>query len=104
MEGHAKMRVERYCYQANKRTEQLYRVSTAGLDDHHLKKEELESVGELSKVCCQIDAKCLYLARTGRPDILWSVNKLARAVTKWTRACDRRLARLIAYIHHANAH
>ena len=24
----------------------------------------------------------------GRPDILWSVNKLARAVTKWTRACD----------------
>ena len=98
------MRVERYCYQANKRTEQLYRVSTPGLDDHHLKKEELESVGELSKVCCQIDAKCLYLARTGRPDILWSVNKLARAVTKWTRACDRRLARLIAYIHHANAH
>ena len=39
------------------------------------------------------------LARIGRPDILWSVNKLARAVTKWTRACGRRLARLISYIH-----
>ena len=31
---------------------------------------------------------------------LWSVNKLARAVTKWTGACDRRLALLISYIHH----
>ena len=28
------------------------------------------------------------------------VNKLARAVTKWTKACDKRLARLISYIHH----
>ena len=34
------------------------------------------------------------------PDILWSVNKLARAVTKWTKACGKRLARLISYIHH----
>ena len=30
----------------------------------------------------------------------WAVNKLARAVTKWTKACDKRLARLISYIHH----
>ena len=43
--------------------------------------------------------KYLYLARIGRPDILWSLNKLARAVTKWTKACDKRLARLISYIH-----
>ena len=28
------------------------------------------------------------------------MNKLARAVTKWTKACDKRLARLISYIHH----
>ena len=31
----------------------------------------------LSKVCSQIVLKCLYLARIGRLDILWSVNKLA---------------------------
>ena len=43
---------------------------------------------------------CLYLARIGRPDILWSVNKLARSITKWTKACDKRLSRLISYIHH----
>ena len=44
--------------------------------------------------------KCLYLARIGRPDILWSVNKLARSITKWTKACDKRLNRLTSYIHH----
>ena len=44
--------------------------------------------------------KCLYLARIGRPDIQWSVNKLAWSITKWTKACDKRLNRLISDIHH----
>ena len=55
---------------------------------------------ELSQVCSQIVLKCLYLARIGRPDIRWSVNKLARSITKWTKACDKRLNRLISCIHH----
>ena len=28
------------------------------------------------------------------------MHKLARALTKWTKSCDKRLARLISYIHH----
>ena len=60
----------------------------------------MKSVGELSQVCFQILIKCLYLARIGKPDILWSVNKLERSITKWTKACDKRLNRLISYIHH----
>ena len=32
-------------------------------------------------------------------NILWSANKLARANTICTRACDERLARLISYVH-----
>ena len=48
----------------------------------------------------KIVLKCLFLARKGRTDILWSVNKHARAVTKWTKSCARRLARLISYNHH----
>ena len=55
---------------------------------------------ELYKVCSLIVLKCLYLARIGRPDILWSVNKLARSIKKRTKACDKRLSRLISYIHH----
>ena len=58
----------------------------------------------LSDVCSQIVLKCLYLARIGRPDIVWSVNKLARAVTTGTRVCERRLARLISKIHHTYDH
>ena len=56
-------------------------------------------MGELSKVCSQIVLRCLYLARIGRPDISWSANKLARAATICTRACDERSARLISYVH-----
>ena len=100
MEGHAKKCVERCCEFANKTTQQLYKVSTPCIDDHHFKEEEMEFVGELSQVCSQIVLKCFYLARIGRPDILWSVNKLARSITKWTKACDKRLNRLISYIHH----
>ena len=83
--------------------------------------EELESVGELSDVCSQMVLICLYLALIGRPDILWTVSKFTRSVTKmdrslwkalgsfdfihsslpkWTKACDKRLNRLISYIHH----
>ena len=92
--------MERYCELANKTTQQLYKVSTPCIDDHHFKEEETKSVGELSQVCSQIVLKCLYLARIGRPDILWSVNKLSRSITTWTKACDKRLNRLISYIHH----
>ena len=102
MEGHAKKCVERYCELANKTTQQLYKVSIPCIDDHHFKEEEKTSVGELSQVCSQIVLKCLYLARIGRPYILWSVNKLARSITKWTKACAKRLNRLISYIHHTS--
>ena len=61
-------------------------------------KEELETVGGLPHVCSSIVLKCLCLARIGRPDIVWFVNKQARADTRWTRACDKRLVRLISYI------
>ena len=94
--------VERYCELSNKTTQQLYKVSIPCIDDHHFNEEETKSVGELSHVCSQLVLKCLYLARIGLPDILWSVNKLARSITKWTKACDKRLNRLISYIHHTS--
>ena len=58
MDGHAKKWVERYCELANKPTQQLYKVSTPCIDDHHFKEEELKSVGDLSKVCSQMVLKC----------------------------------------------
>ena len=43
MEGHAKKCVERYCELANKTTQQLYKVSTPCIDDHHFKEEAMNS-------------------------------------------------------------
>ena len=64
----------------------------------------MKSVGELSQVCSQIVLKCVYLARIGRPDILWSWKKFERWITKWTKACDKRPDRLIflKFITHVN--
>ena len=58
MVGHAKKCVERYCELAKKTTQQLHKVSTPCIDDHHFKEEETKSVGELSNVCSQIVLKC----------------------------------------------
>ena len=100
MTCHTKRCVERYCELANKTTQQLYKVFIPCIDDHHFKEEEMKSVGELTHVCSQIVLKYLYLARIARSNILWSVNKLARSITKWTKTCDKGLNRLISYIHH----
>ena len=49
MEGHAKKCLERHCELANKKTQQLYKVSTPCIDDHHFKEEEMKSVGDCHK-------------------------------------------------------
>ena len=71
MEGHAKKCVERYCELANKTTQQLHKVATPCIDDHHFKEEEMGSVGELLNVCSQIVLTCLHLARIGTPDVFF---------------------------------
>ena len=43
-----------------KTTQQLYKVSTPCIDDHHPTEEEFKSVRELSPECFQIVLKCLY--------------------------------------------
>ena len=54
MAGHAKKCVERYCGLANKTTQQLYKVSTPCIDDHHFKEEVMKSVGELLSYCSEM--------------------------------------------------
>ena len=74
---------------------------TPCIDDHQFKEEEKGSVGEVSNI---MRSTCFEMPVFGSKLVdwifLWSVNKLARSVTKWTRACDKRSARLISYIHH----
>ena len=70
------------------------------IEDHYSKEENWESVGDVSKVCSHIFFRCSYSARIGRLDILWSVNKLAPAVTVWNKACDKRLPRSMSHIRY----
>ncbi len=100
MIGHAQQSVERYCELAKTTVASLKKVTTPCIDDHLIPPEDFVSKGELSPVASRIVLKALYLARLGRPELLWAVNSLAREVTKWTVACDKRLHRLISYIHH----
>ena len=44
--------------------------------------------------------KILYTARCERFDLLYPVCVLAREVTRWTRACDKQLHRLVCYVLH----
>ena len=79
------------------------KYSTPCIDDHPLQGRRNKICWRIvTSTCSQIVLKCIYLARIGRPDILWSVNKLARSITKWTKACDKRLNRLISDIHHTS--
>ena len=81
VEGHAKNAWNDIENWRIKKVEQLDKISAPYVDDRQFKKEELETVEELSNVCSQLVWKCLHVARIGRPDILWSVTTLARAVT-----------------------
>ena len=65
MEGHAKKCVERYCELANRTTQQLYKVSTPCIDDHHFKEEELKICRRIVKSiisnCCEMFVLGTYL-------------------------------------------
>ena len=78
MEGRAEDCVERYRESAQKSVSRLNQVETPCSDDHDLKKDDFEVVGEFSFVCAEVVLKCLCFARIGRLDILWTVYTLAR--------------------------
>ena len=61
---------------------------------------DFEMKGKLSPVASKIALKILYLSRACRIETLWAVNSLAREVSRWTVACDKRLLRLVGFLHH----
>ena len=75
-------------------------MKTPSLDDHEINANDLETRGTLAAEAASIVLKALYTARMNRPDIYFAVNVLAREVTRWTKACDKRLHRLICYMYH----
>ena len=86
MEGHAKKCVERYCELANRTTQQIYKVSTPCIDDHHFKEEEMKFVGDLSKVC----SKCSDMDPKIQIKFIDTKNQLADILTKGNFTRDER--------------
>ena len=80
--------------------EKLAQEGRHAIDDHMVDPTDFLTKGVLSTVASKAVLKCLYMARIARPEFYWAVNALAREVTKWNVACDKRMHRLISYIHH----
>ena len=99
MVGHAEQCVDKYLELTGLKLGQLREVTTPCMDDHQLAPEDTLTEGALTKDAAKIVLKCLWLARITRCDLLWTVNHLAREVSKWSVACDKRLFRLVCYIH-----
>ena len=99
MSGHAQKSVEHYCELSGMTESELKVVSTPTIDDHLKAAEKFATKGVLAEVCSRIVLKISYFARISRLDLLSAVNMLAREVTRWTKACDDRLLRLVSYIN-----
>ena len=99
MSGAARSAVDRYLELSHLERKDLKKVATPCLEDNLIAPEDFLAKGHLSPVASKCVLKALYLARLSRPDLLWTVNALAREVTKWTVACDKRLHRLMCYIN-----
>ena len=82
-----------------KSNEQVNKVSTPCIDDHQFIEEELKSVVELSEICSQIVLKCLFSGTNWKTGYSMVSQQIGTCDHKMTRACDKRLARLISYIH-----
>ena len=100
MTGHAEGCVDTYLALAGKKADSLKLVATPCIDDHQLSEEDFVVRGELADIACRVVLKVLYTARMCRVDVLYAVNALARDVTRWNVACDKRLHRLMCYLHH----
>ena len=60
--------------------------------------EEWEEQAQLQTHACAVLMKLLWGARLGRPDLLKGITYLATFVSRWCKACDRMLHRLMCYV------
>ena len=96
--GHSKQFFEKYLQLTGKDISTLKMVATPCIDDHMLDENHLQAKGGLHANTARIVLEALYVARVNRPDICWAVTTLTREVTKWTKACDQRVHRLVSYL------
>ena len=83
---------------ADIKKESLRPAKTPSLDEHNFPDDDFVDKGKLAPVAASVLMKIVYTARCQRFDLLFPVCVLAREVTRWTRACDKQLHRLVCYV------
>ena len=82
----------------------LPHADTPGIEDTASSEKDLSDPGVLGPDAASVLMKIMYLARCCRYDVLYPVCMLAREITKWTCASDRRLHRFICYLKSTRTH
>ena len=100
MIGHCEGAIDKYLELSRLRESDLRECATPCIDDHMLAAEDFETPGKLSHIGARIVLTVLYLARHNRPESFWSTNHLSRDLNKWTVASDKRLLRLMSFLHY----
>ena len=100
MEGFSESCVEKYCELTKETLSSLKPVATPSISDDQLVPADFTSKGVLQAHASSVVLKIFFQSRRSRPETMWATNSLARKVTKWDVACDKRLRRLVAFLHH----
>jgi hypothetical protein len=89
----------KYCGLAGASHTCLVPSKTPFLDEACLEEDDHVEQGDLGDEASSILMKILYGARMARYDLLRATCALASKITKWTRACDKKLYKLVCYIN-----
>ena len=69
------------------------------LEEATLPLDDYDTQGALQHCAAKLIMKAYWLARLNRPDLLRALNELSRRITRWSRNDDRKLHRVMAYLH-----
>ncbi|CAE6921679.1 RE1 [Symbiodinium sp. CCMP2592] len=100
MDSFAKQAVDFYCELTQTERKQLKPVPTPSLNEASFSDQDFEEQGHLHQDAAKILMKTLWLARLNRPDLSFIVARLATKISRWTRAGDKQLFRLMSYLCH----
>ena len=101
MRGVFQQVVEKYLQFSGKKETDLKSVQTLSIDDNQIPPEDFESKGSLANDAARVVMKALYGARFVKYNLLWPICNLARRISWWSTADDRRLRRIVSYIHNS---
>ena len=88
--------VKAYCSMTGEKDVKL--ASTPFPPDGSITTHDYESKGELNAHACSLVMKILWIGRLARPDLKKPPCDLSRKFTKWSKADDIKLRRLVGYI------